>query len=279
MKKVISSICCIAMLCTVASAQESTTRYDVGMTGVTVGLDDDVYVISADTPTDDEVFQVLQVDDPSAMIAQNVANGVALECLAKDMSYDISLGGMQSLGLLDFPLTDDRIYEIEETFKKQLVNSNMVASNFSINTDYALKYIVFDIQHTTENGTMYGQAYYTEIPSGGFIVTLYNLYGTPMNGSYRAKLNEIIDSLELNGPTQSTDKTETRDTEDTGNDDSAETGYVDSTSQQSNDTWEKTESESFGSGLSNAILSGALGGAVFAIVATVIAKIIKRRSK
>ena len=126
---------------------------------------------------------------------------------------------------------------------------------------------------------MYGQAYYTEIPSGGFIVTLYNLYGTPMNGSYRAKLNEIIDSLELNGPTQSTDKTETRDTEDTGNDDSAETGYVDSTSQQSNDTWEKTESESFGSGLSNAILSGALGGAVFAIVATVIAKIIKRRSK
>lgn len=276
MKRIISGICCIVMLCTVASAQGSTTRYNVGLTGVTVGLNDDVYVISADTPTDDEVFQVLQIDDPSAMIAQNVANGVALECLAKDMSYDISLGGIQSLGLLDFPLTDDRIYEIEETFKNQLANSGMLSSNFYINTDYDLQYIVFDVQRTTENGTMYGQAYYTEIPSGGFMVTLYNLYGTPMNGTYRGKLSEVISSLALNGPTQSADKVETKDT---SNGDSATTEYADSASQQSNDTWEKTESKSLGSGLSNAMLSGAFGGAVFAIIATVIAKIIKRRSK
>lgn len=202
MKRFLSFVIGIFTVSISAFAADSTTFY-VGETGISVSLPASNYVITPDTPLSDPVFSVMGFDDPQAVLDQNIANGILIDSIDPNYSYEIvigspDIGDVSGLSLSD--LDDATINQTAEAMKPQFEDMGINVMQYSILKDYSEPYLVFDISQRSQDQTLYSRECYTVVNGTALYITLHDLSGSQLSDINSQVLDTVVRSTSFPEP-------------------------------------------------------------------------------
>ena len=197
MKKLLSFILAISVVSISASAADATSFY-VGDTNISVSLPAANYIITPDTPLTDPVFSAMGLDNPQAVLDQNIANGILIESIDPNYSYEIVIGSPEIEDINGFSLSDfddTTINQTAEAAKAQFEDMGITLIQYSLSKDYSEPYLVFDISQLSQGQTLYSREYYTIVDGASLYITLHDFSGSPLSDINAQVLDTVVKSV------------------------------------------------------------------------------------